>query len=122
MPTSGTTRFRVRLRPLFHHLRAVLTSFALISGVVGAAEDANGLLIDTGYEQVRAQCGACHSLRLVTQNRSDRDGWLAMIRWMQDSQGLWPLGENEPIILDYLAAHYGPVATGRRKPLEVTFE
>ncbi len=117
MPTLGTT-----LRPLFHHIRAALASFAIVSGVAHAAVDANGLVIATGYEQVRAQCSACHSLKLVTQNRSDRDGWLQMIRWMQDSQGLWPLGDNEPIILDYLAEHFGPIATGRRKPLEVTFE
>ena len=109
--------------PTLHDtLRPLLTSFALVSGLAHPAVDANGLVIDTGYEQVRAQCSACHSLKLVTQNRSDRDGWLQMIRWMQDSQGLWPLGDNEPIILDYLAEHFGPIATGRRKPLEVTFE
>ena len=122
--TLHGTRFRVRTSA--GHLRPLFTTFALSSSLAWGTEplavDADGLVIDAGYEQVRTQCTACHSARLVTQNRSDRDGWVQMIRWMQDTQGLWPLGENEPIILDYLARHYGPVATGRRKPLEITFE
>jgi hypothetical protein len=40
-----------------------------------------------------------------------------MIRWMQETQGLWPLGENEVPVLDYLATNYGPVNVGRRRPL-----
>ena len=80
-------------------------------------DPASGLVVDTGFEQVRAQCVACHSLKLVQQNRADRDGWLQMIRWMQETQGLWELGDKEPLIVNYLAKHYGPVASGRRKPL-----
>ena len=83
----------------------------------GEVDPASGLILDEGFEQVRAQCAACHSLKLVLQNRADRDGWLQMIRWMQDTQGLWPLGTSEPLILDYLAKHYGPTRSGRRKPL-----
>ena len=37
---------------------------------------------------------------------------------MQESQGLWDLGENEPIILDYLAEYYAPEErASRRQPL-----
>jgi hypothetical protein len=84
----------------------------------GATEldEKTGLVVAPGFEQVRAQCTACHSARLVTQNRADRDGWLDMIRWMQASQGLWPLGGDEALILDYLADNYGPVRVGRRPP------
>ena len=81
-----------------------------------------GLVIAPGYQQVKAQCTVCHSGRLVAQNRADRDGWRQMIRWMQDSQGLWPLGEAEATILDYLAENYGPLPGGRRAPLNVTFQ
>ena len=59
---------------------------------------------------------------LVTQNKADREGWLEMIRWMQEKQGLWELEpELENAILDYLAANYGPVAASRRPPLEGQF-
>ena len=80
-----------------------------------------GLALAPGFEVVRVQCTVCHSAKLITQNRADRDGWSAMIRWMQETQGLWPLGDNESTVLDYLSANYGPVAAGRRARLQPEF-
>jgi cytochrome c5 len=82
--------------------------------IIDGIHTPTGLKVAEGFEIVRAQCTACHSGKLVAQNRATRTGWQEMIRWMQDSQGLWPLGENEPIILNYLATNYGPEETGRR--------
>lgn len=78
-----------------------------------------GLIVAEGFEQVRTTCTACHSAKLVTQNRATREGWKEMIRWMQETQGLWQLGEQEEVILDYLAANYAPQETGRRANLDV---
>lgn len=78
-----------------------------------------GLVYAEGFEWVRATCTACHSAKLVTQNRATRVGWLEMIRWMQATQGLWDLGDKEKPILDYLAKHYAPEDIGRRAPLPV---
>ncbi len=78
-----------------------------------------GLIYAEGFEWVRSTCTACHSAKLVTQNRASRAGWLEMIRWMQASQGLWDLGDKEKPILDYLAKHYAPEDIGRRAPLPV---
>ncbi|MFT6778334.1 MAG: hypothetical protein ACJAV1_002273 [Paraglaciecola sp.] len=47
-----------------------------------------GLVIGEHYEIVRAHCTACHSTKLVTQNRMIHENWLTTIRWMQKSQGL----------------------------------
>jgi len=81
-----------------------------------------GLVIATGFEQVKKTCTGCHSPMLITQNKADRDGWLEMIRWMQAKQGLWQLdADTENAILDYLATNYGPTAASRRAPLEVQF-
>ncbi len=77
-----------------------------------------GLLVDENYELVGASCSGCHSLKLVTQNRATREGWKELIVWMQETQKLWDLGENEPLILDYLAKNYGPQKEGRRRNLE----
>ena len=78
----------------------------------------SGLIIDEGWEMVRGTCAACHSASLVTQNRGSRETWLEMIRWMQESQGLWPLDPAmEATILDYLARNYPPAASSRRAPL-----
>ncbi|MDP4826570.1 MAG: monoheme cytochrome C [Flavobacteriales bacterium] len=85
--------------------------------VVDGIHMATGLIVDDGFEQVKASCTACHSSKLITQNKADRDGWKKMIRWMQETQNLWDLGPNEDIILDYLAKNYAPTATGRRMNL-----
>lgn len=79
-----------------------------------------GLKVDENWELVRQNCTACHSPKLVTQNRATREGWKKMIRWMQQTQNLWDLGENEPKILDYLAKNYAPKASGRRAQLDIT--
>jgi hypothetical protein len=78
-----------------------------------------GLIYAEGFNIVRGTCTACHSAKLVTQNRATREGWMEMIRWMQAKQGLWDLGDNEPIILNYLAANYAPQEVGRRSNLQV---
>ena len=75
----------------------------------------SGLIMGHGWTTVRAVCSACHSLKLVIQNRGDRDTWLERIRWMQKTQGLWKLGMQEKVILDYLAEFYG-VSKRRRIP------
>jgi hypothetical protein len=94
----------------------------LAAGVAASSElptdPATGLVMDENWQIVAAHCGACHSTRLVTQNRGSRETWLHMIRWMQDSQGLWPFNEpTEQMLLDYLEKNYGPLAASRRQPL-----
>lgn len=78
-----------------------------------------GLVAGEGLQIVKGSCTACHSSALILQNRFTREGWREKIVWMQQTQGLWDLGENEAVILDYLAAHYGVEAfNGRRRPLD----
>ena len=103
-------------------LNLLLISVLIPPAVATEIDPDTSLVVADGYAQVKAQCTACHSGRLVAQNRADREGWQQMIRWMQETQGLWPLGDAEPVILDYLAEHYGPIARGRRAPLDVSFD
>lgn len=79
----------------------------------------SGFIAKGDYKLVIANCTPCHSSKLVIQNRASREGWLEMIRWMQETQKLWDLQDNEDKILDYLATYYAPEEEGRRKPLEV---
>ncbi|MEB2777703.1 hypothetical protein SYJ56_20475 [Algoriphagus sp. D3-2-R+10] len=86
--------------------------------LVDGKDVATGLLAGEGLELVKANCTNCHSSALILQNRFTREGWHAKIVWMQETQGLWELGESESIILDYLAANYAPAPPqGRRMPL-----
>jgi len=78
-----------------------------------------GLKVAEGWEVVRSTCTACHSAALVTQNRATYDGWKDMIRWMQETQGLWDLGDTEKDILAYLAENYAPEESGRRPNLPI---
>lgn len=78
-----------------------------------------GLIYAKGFETVRRNCTSCHSPKLIIQNRATKEGWKQMITWMQETQGLWDLGKNEAIILDYLSTNYAPEETGRRANLEV---
>ena len=79
---------------------------------------ATGLKKAPGWELVRIHCGGCHSHKLVTGQRADRQTWLAIIRWMQETQNLWPFDERtEAGILDYLASSYPPQPNRRRAPI-----
>lgn len=79
---------------------------------------ATGLVEGKGLALVVNNCTNCHSAKLITQNKMTRERWLATIRWMQQTQNLWELGENEALILDYLADNYAPEESGRRRNLE----
>jgi len=82
-------------------------------------DPATGFVIADGIELMRVHCTGCHSSKLITQYRATREVWLDKIRWMQQKQNLWDLGEAEPKILDYLARYYGPTdAYERRAPLK----
>jgi hypothetical protein len=106
---------------MLHRLLALCMAVLLSNAAQAVVDKKSGLVIAPGFDVVSVQCTVCHSGRLVAQNRADRQGWLGMIRWMQETQGLWPLGEQEEVILDYLATHYGPVSVGRRQALAPEF-
>ena len=81
----------------------------------------NGIHIKTGLRAgeglmlVVKNCTSCHSSKLITQNRASKEGWQSMIQWMQKTQNLWDLGENEERIVTYLATYYAPEEKGRRQ-------
>ena len=76
-----------------------------------------GLVDAPGLQETVNNCTNCHSAKLVIQNRMSAERWHATIRWMQETQNLWPLGEKEDIIVDYLVANYPPKNKGRREAL-----
>lgn len=97
----------------------LLISLVLLASAAKADTDASsGLIIAPGWQDVRAHCGGCHSLALVTQQRASRQTWLDMIRWMQATQNLWQFQPDvEDRILGYLAENYAPQPNRRRAPI-----
>ena len=85
--------------------------------IVDGKHVVTGLIADEGLNLVIAHCTGCHSAKLVTQNRFNEEGWIRVIRWMQETQNLWDLGESEETIVKYLGKHYAPEFAGRRMPL-----
>ncbi|MBS9463992.1 monoheme cytochrome C [Flagellimonas sp. 389] len=87
------------------------------------SEIENGIHVATGFvdgdglTEVIQNCTNCHSAKLVTQNRMSKEGWIATIRWMQETQNLWDLGDQEENIVNYLATNYAPQKKGRREAL-----
>ena len=80
-----------------------------------AIDPATGFRMTGDWELVRGHCTACHSAKLVTQQRGSAEQWLRMIRWMQKKQNLWQFDPvTEARIITYLAENYPPDAARRR--------
>jgi hypothetical protein len=78
----------------------------------------SGLKMTGDWEIVRANCVACHSGKLITQQRGTAEQWLSMIRWMQEKQNLWQFDPaTEAKIVNYLAENYPPGRSQRRAAL-----
>jgi hypothetical protein len=60
-------------------------------------------------ELVETTCIACHSARLVLQNRMSRERWDETLTWMQKKHNLPEFdSEDRLAILDYLSTHLAP--------------
>lgn len=85
--------------------------------IVNGIHKQTGLIEGDGLELVIQNCTPCHSSKLITQNHMSKERWVSTIKWMQETQNLWDLGENEAIIVNYLATYYPPKKKGRRVQL-----
>lgn len=102
------------------YLAGILLLLAAASSLAGepALDAFTGLKMAGDWELVRNNCVACHSAKLITQQRGSKEQWLAMIRWMQKSQNLWQFDpDTESKILGYLAEYYPPREQSRRAPI-----
>ena len=78
-------------------------------------DPATGFKMTGDWELVRGNCTACHSAKLITQQRGTAQQWLTMIRWMQQKQNLWQFDPGtEGRIIAYLSENYAPDAERRR--------
>ena len=83
-----------------------------------AIDPVTGFKMTGDWELVRGNCTACHSAKLISQQRGTSEQWLAMIRWMQKKQNLWQFDPGtEGRIIAYLAENYPPDAARRRAPI-----
>ncbi len=94
-----------------------LVSFALLclaslclSGKALAQDDDYefGVLFDApGVSETYYNCIACHSEKIVAQQGQTREGWIYLLEWMVEEQGMPVIEEPDySIIIDYLSEHY----------------
>ena len=87
----------------------LLVVMILLTSDLGAKEerDYQGLPPGEGIDLVLENCTACHSIDIIRENHMSREAWDKTITWMQEKQGLWELGKDRKIILDYLSKAQG---------------
>jgi hypothetical protein len=106
---------------MFSRLLALIALVPIAAASLAAAPEldpATGLKMTGDWELVRNNCVACHSPKLITQQRGTESNWLSIIRWMQATQNLWQFDpDTEARIVHYLAENYPPDASRRRAPI-----
>ena len=88
-------------------------------GIAGEhdSDEWEGLPAGQGRDEVFALCGACHSLKLVTQQGLSRERWDEALDWMIEEQEMEALEPaDRKLVLDYLARFYGHDRRARRHP------
>ena len=72
-------------------------------------EDIGLMVAAPGASETFDACTPCHSERIVVQQGLTREQWDEALDWMVEEQEMEPIeGGARAVILDYLAAHYGP--------------
>ena len=71
------------------------------------APDFGVLVAAEGAEETFDYCTACHSERIIAQQGQTRGGWIELLEWMVDEQGMAEIEEPDlSAVLDYLTANY----------------
>jgi hypothetical protein len=84
---------------------------AAIAVPAGAVDELEALPDTPGREETYFACVACHSFQLITRQGMSRGMWEDTIELMVERHGMFELDpEEEELILDYLAEHFGPDA------------
>ena len=96
---------------------AAIAVVALAGNAWAAEIDPETGLVKTGaWEEVRAHCGICHALGLVTSQQGGPAVWIETIRRMRESHNMYDLApESEARLVAYLAEHFAADAPGTRR-------
>jgi mono/diheme cytochrome c family protein len=100
-----------RFTPAAVFLSAALGFATAISSPAAAQAmpDINELPEGPGREEVFYNCYACHSFRIIKQQRLPESTWDELMDWMVEKQAMPPLSpDDRKAIVKYLGKHYGP--------------
>lgn len=74
---------------------------ATASNAAASPEDAAGATL------VLQRCGTCHSINRLAEHPQDTNGWAQTVAQMEQ-MGAQVAPQEEPVLINYLATHYGP--------------
>ena len=60
-----------------------------------------------GATLVLQRCGTCHSVNRLANHPQDTNGWAQTVAQMEQ-MGAQVAPQEEPVLIQYLASHYGP--------------
>jgi len=69
-----------------------------------------------GERLLNASCADCHDLRPIETEAKDREGWNETVQNMLQ-RGATVADADIPVLVDYLAEHFGPLPDGRGKEI-----
>ena len=96
----------------------VTVMVATLTAIVAAAEvmaaKGSAQQTDKGEQILNESCVSCHDLRPMQVQALDADGWTRMVNSMIE-KGAPVKAEDLPIVVEFLAASYGPVPEGAGK-------
>jgi mono/diheme cytochrome c family protein len=85
------------------------TAASTASPAAATDDEYLGLPAAAGRDEVFGICGACHSVRLITQQGLPRWRWEEIMVYMVEEQEMPELdAETNKLIVDYLEKFYGP--------------
>jgi cytochrome c5 len=90
-------------------LIAALAVSALLFAARGGAQDS-----EPGERIMNASCQGCHTVRVIQTQALDAAGWTKSIATMVE-KGAKVSTTDMPVLVEYLARHYGPVPDGAGK-------
>ncbi len=92
----------------FNALDPGMSKTMTAAAMFNPSDDYWGLPRQGAYDLVAGYCGACHSLRIVMQQRASESRWRELMTWMVEKQGMAPPpDQHREEMVAYLAAEFG---------------
>ncbi len=92
----------------FNALDPGIVTASATAAAFDPADDYWGLPRDDGVDLVAGYCAACHSLRIVMQQRASETRWRELMVWMIEKQGMAePPDDDLEAIIHYLSNNFG---------------
>jgi len=84
---------------------------ALLCTASGTAQES-----EPGERIMNASCQGCHTLRAIQTQAMDKDAWAKSVT-REVERGAKVSKDDVPVLVDYLAKHYGPIPDGPGKQI-----